>query len=345
MLIITSLSISGCKSTVSTETTSASETTAAETTAAETTTATTSATKEFEVAWLAPMEHVFWYYVRQGMEEEAAKALKEKGFKININQMAPVEAYNITEQTTQFENMISKKVDAILICPVNEEALVPTVKAAHDAGIAVVSVSAVIPSEDILAITQPYEDQTAKNIAEYVIKNNGNKGNVIDLYGMAGNITSQDRQKGFEEGIAEFPDVKILDTQPVEFNKEKGMTVMENMLTKYPNIDFVFCCNDDAALGAYEAAAAVGRQDKIIIAGDNGTIDGLQSILESKLDYTVFTDPFKIGRDSIAALVESWSGNQVKQDQYRYVAEVVDKNNAQSFLDIYPTMEKWYKTK
>jgi len=123
------------------------------------------------------------------------------------------------------------------------------------------------------------------------------------------------------------------------------MTVMENMLTKYPKIDFVFCVNDDATVGAYEAAAAVGRANEIIFVGHDGTVDGLQYILDGKISYTVFQDPFKMGRDSITALVEHWSGNEVARYQYVFVCEIIDKSNAQSFLDIYPAMEKWYEIK
>jgi ribose transport system substrate-binding protein len=301
--------------------------------------------KTYEVVWLAPMEHVFWYYLRQGMEQQAAKVLEEKGWKINITQMAPVEAYNISEQTAQFESVISKKVDAVMICPVNEEAIIPVVKKAYKAKIPVVSVSAVIPADEILTITQPYEVETTKNIAKYAIDHNGKTGDAIILFGMEGNITSNDRLQGHNEAIKESSGVRLLDTQPVQFNKEKSMSVMENMLTKYPTVKFVFGVNDDAALGAYEAAAAAGRQKGIVITGFDGTIDGLKSILAGKVYATAWKDPFRIGRDSIAALAKYWSGDKVGKEDYRYNCEIVTKDNAQTYIDMYAQMEKWYKTK
>jgi ABC-type sugar transport system substrate-binding protein len=162
---------------------------------------------------------------------------------------------------------------------------------------------------------------------------------------MPGNITSNERRQGFEEGIAEFPGCEILDTQPVEFNKEKAMTVMENMLTKYPKIDFVFCVNDNSAIGAYEAAAAVGRADEMVIVGHDGMEDCLKYIMDGKIKYSCFQNPYKMGRDTITALVEYWSGNKVTRDQYMFDCEIIDKNNAQSFLDIVDEMAKWYKIK
>jgi len=301
--------------------------------------------KEYEVAWLAPMEDVFWYYVRQGMEEVIAKTLEEKGWKITVTQMAPVEAYNITEQTTQFENMIVKKVDAIAVCPTNEQGLVPIVEQSVAAGIPVIPVSATIPSDKILTQCRPDEVNSNKQLAIRAIKDNGGAGKSIVLFGMPGNITSNERRQGFEEGIAEFPDCEILDTQPVEFNKEKAMTVMENMLTKYPKIDFVFCVNDNSAIGAYEAAAAVGRADEMVIVGHDGMEDCLKYIMDGKIKYSCFQDPYKMGRDTITALVEYWSGNKVTRGQYMFDCKIIDKDNAQSFLDIIDEMAKWYKIK
>ena len=298
--------------------------------------------KEYEVAWLAPMEDVFWYYVRQGMEEIIAKTLDEKGWEITVTQMAPVAAYDITEQTTQFENMVSKEVDAIAVCPTNEIGLIPAVKQSVAAGIPVIPVSATIPSDEILTQCRPDEVESNRQLAIRAIKDNGEAGKCIILYGMPGNITSYERRLGFEKGIAEFPDCEVLDIQPVQFNKELAMTVMENMLTKYPEIDFVFCVNDNSAIGAYEAAAAAGRAEEMVIVGHDGMKDCLQYMLDDKIGYSCFQDPFKMGRDTITALVEYWSGNTLTRDQYMFVCEIIDKANAQSFIDIVDEMAKWY---
>ncbi len=120
---------------------------------------------------------------------------------------------------------------------------------------------------------------------------------------------------------------------------------MENMLTKYPKIDFVFCVNDKSAIGAYEAIAAAGRADEIIVVGHDGGVDGLDYVKDGKIKYTCCQDYFQMGRDTITALVEYWSGNKVTKDQYTYVCKIIDKDNVQPFLDEYDEMEKWYKIK
>ncbi|MCD4670549.1 MAG: substrate-binding domain-containing protein [Actinomycetia bacterium] len=102
---------------------------------------------------------------------------------------------------------------------------------------------------------------------------------------------------------------------------------MENMLTKYPEIDFVFCVNDNSAIGAYEAAA-VGRAEEMVIVEHDGMKDCPEYILDDKIEYSCFQDPFKMGRDTITALVEYWSGNTLTVDQYMFVCEIIDKANA-----------------
>jgi hypothetical protein len=82
-------------------------------------------------------------------------------------------------------------------------------------------VSATILSDKILTQCRPDEIESNKQLAIRAINDHGEAGKCIILFG-AGNITSDERRLGFEEGIAEFSDCEILDTKPVEFNKEKA---------------------------------------------------------------------------------------------------------------------------
>jgi len=242
----------------------------------------------------------------------------------------------VNEQLGQLENAISRKVDGIAICPTNETGVIPAVSKAKAAGIPVVSLSAIIPTEDVLTNVQPDEEKAAKMVAEYAIKQEGKEGgfNAIILSGLAGNITSDQRTKGYEDAIKEFPNGKLLDEQLVEFNREKGMSVTENLLSKYPKVDFIFCINDNAALGCYEAVAAAGRENEIVVVGDDGVPDGLKSILEGRMKYSVWKNPFKMGEDAIAAFVNYWDGKEVPKWTVT-PSEVITKDNAQSFLDVY----------
>lgn len=67
----------------------------------------------------------------------------------------------------------------------------------------------------------------------------GGKGNVVLIEGTAGNSTSTERVDGYKDAFAEYPEIVLLDSQPADFNREKGMTVMENFLERYDHIDGV----------------------------------------------------------------------------------------------------------
>lgn len=106
---------------------------------------------------------------------------------------------------------------------------------------------------------------TAKALADSL----GGKGNVIALAGVLDSTTSQTRVAGLKEGLKAYPNIKLLDTQSANWDPQQGLTVTQNLLTKYPNkINGIWAADDAMIIGATEAAKKANMYNKIKFVSD-----------------------------------------------------------------------------
>jgi len=109
----------------------------------------------------------------------------------------------------------------------------------------------------------------------------GGKGNVIILEGVKGSLTSTNRVRGFTDALKEFPNVKLLASQPGNFQRLNALQVMENLMQSFPSIDGVLAANDPMAVGAIEALEGANR--KALVIGINGSKEAVELIKSGKL--------------------------------------------------------------
>jgi ribose transport system substrate-binding protein len=218
----------------------------------------------------------------------AAKAAAELHAK--VIQYVPTQPDSIPEQTSQIDDVVTKKPDAIVMVPVDYKAMVAGVKKINDAKIPVVNVTDRSASGDFVAFVGADDYSIAKSTAEALLKAIGGKGDVIILEGVRGAATAQDRLRGFKDAIAQFPGVKLVDSQPGNYQRLQAMQVMENLLQSNPNVAGVMAANDAMAIGAMDALA--DASSKALIVGINGTKEAVDAIKAGKMlatgDYNGF---------------------------------------------------------
>ena len=124
----------------------------------------------------------------------------------------------------------------------------------------------------------------------YLLKTLGGKGNVVILEGVKGSLVSADRVRGFNDALKEFPQVRLLASQPGNFQRLQGLQVMENLMQTHAQIDGVMAANDAMATGAIEALEGANRKAQIV--GINGTKEAVDAIKAGKMlasgDYNGF---------------------------------------------------------
>ncbi|MCI8598435.1 MAG: sugar ABC transporter substrate-binding protein [Lachnospiraceae bacterium] len=187
------------------------------------------------------------------------------------------------------DDLINQSYDAIILQSVDSAGLAASVQKAEAAGIPVITVNldADTPHSSLVAMVD-YEGgaQVAQSIAESL----GGKGNVVIIQASPGATKGENSSRGFKDALEAYPDIEILDEQTGEWLTEEAYTVMADFLTKYPEIDAVFCHNDAMAEGAAEAAKAVGRLDDIQIWGMDGETKMLEYIEQGLCTGTIYTN-------------------------------------------------------
>lgn len=246
----------------------------------------------------------FYKNVRDGAE----RAAKELG--INIQIAAPTKPDNIEEQIRIVEDWVVRKPDAMVFVPVDYKAMVPSVQKVKDAKIPFVIYNnkmAEFADHTFLGLD---DEEIGFLTSTNLFKAMGGKGNVIHIDGVPGAITAQDRKKGLDRALKDFPDVKLLASQPGSYRRLPAVQVFENLMQRFPQIDGVMASNDDMAVGVVEAAATAGRA-QIKVAGIDCIPDALQAIKEGRMLGSVDTAAHDQGYFSMRAMAEVLAGKSV----------------------------------
>ncbi len=220
--------------------------------------------KQYKIAFIVKsLQSPFFLSMMEGAEQ------CDRDFdEISVDILAPQTPYNIDEQIQLVEQSITNKVDAIVITPCDSMGIVPAIKKANAANIPVITSNTKSAGGTILSFVGVENYDVGHSLAVALCEKLNGAGNVLLMEGRAGNSTSEERVAGAKDGFAEFPGITLIDSQPGDWERAKGMTVMENWLQTYDDIDGVLTLTNDMGLGALEALRAAGRDDIISITFD-----------------------------------------------------------------------------
>jgi ribose transport system substrate-binding protein len=239
----------------------------------------------------------------------------------------PTKADSIPEQLSLIDDVIIKKPNAIVFTPVDYKAMVAGVQKINAAGIPVVNVTDRAESGKFVSFVGSSDYELGLVTGRYLLKALGGKGSVVILEGVKGSLVSADRVRGFNDALKEFPQVKLLASQPGNFQRLQGLQVMENLMQTYPQIDGVMAANDSMGTGAIEALEGANRKSQVV--GINGTKEAVDSIKEGKMlasgDYNGYLQGCVAAYVAIRELRKLPVPKEVV-----FKAGVVDKNNYQS---------------
>lgn len=255
--------------------------------------------------------------------ENAAKLLNAK-----VVQYTPTKPDSIPEQLSQIEDVVVKKPNAAVFVPVDYKAMVPGIEKMNAAGIPVVNITDRSAGGKLVAFVGIDDVQVAVTTAESLMKAIGGKGNVVIIEGVKGSISSQDRVKGFNEVIKKYPNVKLLASQPGNFQRLNALQVMENLLQSHPQIDGVLAANDAMAIGAIEALDGANR--KAVVVGINGTKEAVDAIKAGKLLSSGQADPFMQSCIGTTIAIRHLRKQPIKEEIILRPS-VIDKSNFAEF--------------
>jgi ribose transport system substrate-binding protein len=253
---------------------------------------------------VSTLNNPFFVALRAGAEAEAAA----RGVKL-----LTVDAQNDpTKQIASVEDLIERKVRVILLNPTDSDADANVVKQAQAAGIPVISLDRSVNGAEVSSHIASDNVAGGKMAAEFLLQKIGGKGNVVELQGIPGSSAARERGEGFHLSVDSNPNVKLVASQPADFDRAKGLFVMENILQANKNIQGVFAHNDEMALGAQKAVEAAGLKN-VAIVGFDATADAVAAVKEGKLAATVQQKPDLMGKMGVDAAVQLIAGQQIQK--------------------------------
>jgi erythritol transport system substrate-binding protein len=196
---------------------------------------------------------------------------------------------NDADKQNQFiDGAISKKVVAIILDPAGADESVGAVKKATDAGIPVFLVNAEI-SEQGIAKSQIVSNnaQGATVGATEWVKQMGEKGEYVELFGNPTDNNAQVRSDGYAGVISQYPGLVSVQKETANWDRAEGKQKMETMLAAHPNITGVISGNDEMALGAIQALKDAGKLQQVKVLGFDGNQDAVNAVKNGEMVATV----------------------------------------------------------
>lgn len=239
---------------------------------------------------VSTLNNPFFVDLRDG----AVDAAKAQGAELVV-----MDAQNdAAKQLANIENLIQQKVDLIIVNPVDSKAIVPAIEAANKANIPVITVDRGAAGGQVVCAIASDNVAGGKMAAQYLAEKLGGKGKVLELEGIPGTSAANDRGKGFHEGLAAAAGIQVVAKQPADFDRAKGMKVMENMLQANPDVQAVFAHNDEMALGAVEALKAANKTG-VLVVGFDATADAVKAVKDKTMLATVAQKPKEMGKVAV----------------------------------------------
>lgn len=201
-------------------------------------------------------------------------------------------------QASQVENLISSGVDCILLKPYDASANGPISDACTNAGIPLIVITCPI-SSDYTAYIGVSDDVLGEFMANAIIEEMG--GTDFTVAQILGPLAQENLLIMMESAAAVFEDngIEIVDAQSGENKLDESMSLVENWISSGLTFDVCMCSSDASALGASQALSDAGMRDNVLISGTGGDAEGIQAVLDGKIDMTVWLPGAAFGRDGV----------------------------------------------
>jgi ribose transport system substrate-binding protein len=267
----------------------------------------------------------FWLTHQKAAEQAG------KDFGLEITVLAPTKPDNVEEQIRILEDLVSKKVDAVVLAPANTQAIAAGVRKLNAAKIPVVYDNTRGSGGEFVAYIGADNILVGRTMAEEMVKRMGGKGKLLVLEGFPGQQTADDRLKGVKEVLAKNSGIQVI-SQTGKWTLDEGRNVTENTLQRWPDLNAIIGIGGEMSLGAVEAVKAAGKEGKIIISSMDVYPAQVAAVKAGKVNYTISQAPGDQAYWSVVAAIRALNGEKVPQE-IRTPVVIVTKENVDKYAE------------
>ncbi|RKQ28554.1 ribose ABC transporter substrate-binding protein RbsB [Oceanobacillus halophilus] len=250
---------------------------------------------------ISTLNNPFFVSLRDAIVEDA----EAKGYEIIVVNAQDDAATEISG----IEDLIQQGVDILLVNPTDSAAVSSAVQSANNAEIPVLTIDRSADKGEVETLITSDNVSGGEMAANFIVEKVGEGAKVVEIEGIAGASATRERGEGFHNIADE--QLEIVASQPADFDRTKGLTVMENTLQGNGDIQAVFAHNDEMALGAMEAIKAVGKD--IMVIGFDGVEDAIASVEAGELTATIAQQPDLMGQEAVSAVEKVLNGEGVEE--------------------------------
>ncbi len=242
--------------------------------------------------------HHYWKSVRAG----ALQAAQELG--VEVVWQGPPKEDDRQMQIQVVQNFISQNVAAIVLAPLDAEALVPPVVAARNRRIPVVIIDSGLHSDAYASYIATDNAQGGRLCARRLAEVMGGRGKVLVLPYLEGSASTTEREAGFLEEIKKYPDIRVLSAgQYAGATMEKAFQTAQNLLNRYPDTEGVFCSTQPTTQAMLRALEVAGKKDRVKLVGFDLNDVLLEAVRKGDIAGLALQDPFRMGYEGVRTSV------------------------------------------
>lgn len=185
--------------------------------------------------------------------------------------------------------------------------------------------------------TSPDNVVNGKAIAVAMFEKMGGKGEIFVLQGMLGNTAAIDRYEGLQQALKEYPDIKVVADDTANWATDQALTLVETWLSQFPDVQGIWCANDNMVSGALQALDAKSLKGKVAVVGIDGNTDVVEEVAAGNVVATVSSNGYLQGGYTLAICYAAWIGQidpntmPIEYREFATPATIITADNVKEF--------------
>ena len=240
----------------------------------------------------------------------------------------PKQPDNVDEQKAMVQQILKDRPDVVVFIPVDDVAMVDSIKESNAANIPIVLVSNPLPGKFVTYVGAD-DFEIGYREARYLFEHLGGKAKIVIIEGTPAAPTNRERLRGYQRALGDFPGIKVLASGAGNYQQPDAKRLMDQFLAAHPQIDAVLSANDSMALSVLEALKVANRTSVVI--GINGILPAVKQIEAGSIPATGDCTMFKIGCMATRAAVRQLRQEPLPE-KVMLPAEIIDRSNFAAWL-------------
>ncbi len=253
--------------------------------------------------------HEFWKSIHAG----AVKAARE--LDVDIFWKGPQKEDDRAQQITVVEDFVSRRVDGIVLAPLDDRALLRPVQDAAREGIPILIIDSGLQGEDYFSFVATDNYQGGVLAAKRLIQLLQGRGRIFLIRYQEGSASTMAREKGFLETMTrEAPAVSFLvQDQYAGATTETAYQLAENLLSRFPDVEGIFCPNESSTFGTLRALQEANLAGRVRFVGFDSSPKLVQALRDGQIHGLILQDPMKMGYLGVKLMVRHLRGEKVER--------------------------------